>query len=49
MTDPEFLAKAKTLRIEIEPFGGIDLQARAQEVMQQPREIIERIKKIFRL
>lgn len=47
MKDPEFLAEAKKLRFEIEPSRGEELQARALEVMNQPREIIERIKKIF--
>ena len=47
MKDAEFLVEAKKLRIEIEASRGEELQARALEVMSQPREIIERVKKTF--
>lgn len=47
MKDPEFLAEAKKLRVEIESSRGEELQTRAQEVLNQPREIIERVKKTF--
>lgn len=47
MKDAEFLAEAKKLRFEVEPSRGEELQTRALEVMNQPREIIDRIKKIF--
>lgn len=47
MKDPDFLAEAKKLRFEVEPSRGEELQARAQEVMNQPRDIIERVKKVF--
>jgi len=47
MKDAEFLAEAKKLRVEIEASRGEELQARALEVMSQPREIIERVKKTF--
>lgn len=47
MKDPEFLAEAKKLRVEIEPSRGEELQTRAQEVLNQPREIVERVKKVF--
>jgi len=47
MKDPEFLAETKKLRVEIEPSRGEELQTRASTVMNQPHEIIEKVKKIF--
>lgn len=47
MKDPEFLAKSKNLRVEIEPSRGEELQAPALAVMSQPREVIDKVKKIF--
>jgi tripartite-type tricarboxylate transporter receptor subunit TctC len=45
--DPELLAEAKKLRIEVTPRRGEELQAVAKEVMSQPPEVIEQIKKLF--
>lgn len=45
--DPELLAEAKKLRIDVEPGRGEQLQAAAKEVMIQPPEVIEQIKKMF--
>jgi tripartite-type tricarboxylate transporter receptor subunit TctC len=45
--DPEFLAEAKKLRIDVAPARGEELQAKAKEVMSQPPEVIEQIKKLF--
>ncbi|HWO42506.1 MAG TPA: tripartite tricarboxylate transporter substrate binding protein [Candidatus Eisenbacteria bacterium] len=45
--DPELLAEAKKLRIEVRPNRGEDLQKMAKEVMNQPPEVIEQIKKLF--
>ena len=45
--DPEFLAEAKKLRIDVTPARGEELQAKAKEVMSQPPEVIEQIKKLF--
>jgi tripartite-type tricarboxylate transporter receptor subunit TctC len=45
--DPELLAEAKKLRIEVVPMPGEELQKMAKEVMVQPPEVIERIKKLF--
>jgi tripartite-type tricarboxylate transporter receptor subunit TctC len=41
--DPELLAEAKKLRIEVTPRRGEELQAVAKEVMSQPPEVIEQI------
>jgi tripartite-type tricarboxylate transporter receptor subunit TctC len=45
--DTEFLAEAKKLRIEITLMQGEELQNMAKEVMNQPPEVIEQIKKLF--
>src|ERR671910_427368 len=45
--DPELLAEAKKLRIEITHQRGEHLQSVAKEVMTQPPEVVEQIKKLF--
>jgi tripartite-type tricarboxylate transporter receptor subunit TctC len=45
--DPELLAEAKKIRIDVTPARGEQLQATAKEVMTQPPEVIEQIKKLF--
>jgi tripartite-type tricarboxylate transporter receptor subunit TctC len=45
--DAELLAEAKKLRIEVTPIKGEELQNTAKEVMNQPPEVIEQIKKLF--
>ena len=45
--DPELLAEAKKMRIDVTPARGEQLQATAKEVMTQPPEVIEQIKKLF--
>ena len=45
--DAELLAEAKKLRIEITHLRGEHLQSVAKEVMTQPPEVIEQIKKLF--
>ena len=45
--DPELLAEANKLRIEITQVRGEQLQSVAKEVMTQPPEVIEQIKKLF--
>jgi tripartite-type tricarboxylate transporter receptor subunit TctC len=45
--DPELLAEAKKLRIDVTPMSGDKLQAMIKEVMVQPPEVIEQIKKLF--
>ena len=37
--DPELLAEAKKLRIDVAPARGEELQAKAKEVMSQPPEV----------
>ena len=45
--DPELLAEAKKLRIEVTPLNGEKLQGMAKEVMNQPPEVIAQVKKLF--
>ena len=45
--DPELLAEAKKLRIDIEPTPGDKLQDMAKEVTIQPSEAIKQIKSLF--
>ena len=45
--DPDLVAEAKKLRIEVTPVRGEKLQAMAKEVMTQPPEVTAQIKKLF--
>jgi len=47
LKDPDLLAEGKKLRIEITLTPGEELQKMAKEVMTQPTEVIEQIKKLF--
>lgn len=45
--DPELITEAKKMRIEVVPLSGEKLQDTAKEVMNQPPEVVEQIKKLF--
>jgi tripartite-type tricarboxylate transporter receptor subunit TctC len=45
--DQEFITEAKKLRLDLTPSRGEDLQALIKNVMNQPPEVIERIKKLI--
>ena len=47
MTDPGFLADAKTRKLEADPDFGEELETIAKEAVHQPREVVERMKKIL--
>jgi tripartite-type tricarboxylate transporter receptor subunit TctC len=47
LKDPEFLADANKRQWEINPISGEKLEALAKEVINQPPEIIERMKKVM--
>jgi len=47
LKDPEFVAEAKKRQWEIAPVSGERLEALAKEVIHQPPEIVERMKKIM--
>ena len=45
--DPELLAEAKKMRIDVTPQSGEKLQAMAGDVIKQPKEVVEQIKVLF--
>ena len=45
--DPDLLAEAKKMRIDVVPVSGEKLQGMAKEVMNQPPEVTAQIKKLF--
>ena len=45
--DPELIAEAKKSRMDMDPSTGEELQTLLNEIMNQPREVIERVKKIL--
>lgn len=47
MKDPELIAEAKKGRMDMDPSSGEELQALIQEIMDQPPEVIDRMKKIL--
>ena len=47
LTDRELLAHALKINVEVEPTGGEELEALAKEVMTQPPDVIERMKKLL--
>ena len=47
MSDPALLAEANKKKIEITPTSGNELEALAKEVVDQPHDVIERMKKIL--
>lgn len=47
MRDPDLMAEAKKGRMDMDPSTGEELQALINEVMNQPAEVVERVKKIL--
>jgi tripartite-type tricarboxylate transporter receptor subunit TctC len=47
MKDPALVAEAKERGLELNPADGGDLVALAREVVSQPRDVIEQMKKLF--
>jgi tripartite-type tricarboxylate transporter receptor subunit TctC len=47
MADPDFLADIKKRGLEVEPSTGEELEKLANQVMAQPPEVIERMKKLL--
>jgi hypothetical protein len=45
--DPAFAAEAKNKKLDIDPSSGEDVEVLAREVMSQPPEVIERLKKLM--
>ena len=47
MNDPAFLAEAKKRKLEIDPTTSEEMHALIKEVMVQPPDVIERMKKLL--
>ena len=47
MKDPDFIAEAKKKRLDLDPTTGEEVQALANEVLAQPKDVIERLKKLM--
>ena len=47
LKDPELLAEAKKWKMNVDPSSGEELHALVKEVMEQPKEVVERVKKIL--
>jgi tripartite-type tricarboxylate transporter receptor subunit TctC len=47
LKDPDLLAEVKKSRIEIDPSTGEEIEALINEVMNQPPEVVEKLKKMF--
>jgi len=47
MKDPELLAEAKKARMDVDVSTGEDLQVLLNDILNQPPEVIERVKKIL--
>jgi hypothetical protein len=45
--DSAFLAEAKARKLDINPSSGEEVEALAKDVMSQPPEVIERVKKLM--
>jgi tripartite-type tricarboxylate transporter receptor subunit TctC len=47
MSDPELLADAQKRKWDLDPLSGEELEALAKDIMVQPPEVIERVKKFL--
>jgi hypothetical protein len=47
MKDPVFLEDVKKKKLEADPMFGEELEALAKDVVGQPREVVEKIKKVL--
>jgi tripartite-type tricarboxylate transporter receptor subunit TctC len=47
LMDPDFQAQAKERKLDVGPVGGEELEVLAREVMAQPPDVIERMKRLL--
>jgi tripartite-type tricarboxylate transporter receptor subunit TctC len=47
LNDPALIADAQKRRWDLDPTSGAELEAAAKEIMVQPPEVIERMKKLL--
>jgi tripartite-type tricarboxylate transporter receptor subunit TctC len=46
LKDPDLIAEVNKSRLDMEPSSGEEIQALYKELMDQPREVVERVKKL---
>jgi tripartite-type tricarboxylate transporter receptor subunit TctC len=47
LTDPDFQAQAKERKLDIDPVAGDELEALAREVIAQPADVVDRMKRLL--
>ena len=47
LTDPDFQAQAKERKLDIDPVAGEELEKLAREVIAQPADVVERMKRLL--
>ena len=47
LTDPDFQAQAKERKLDIDPVAGEELEVLAREVMAQPADVVDRVKRLL--
>jgi tripartite-type tricarboxylate transporter receptor subunit TctC len=47
LTDPDFQAQAKERKLDVDPVDGEELEALAREVIAQPADVVERMKRLL--
>jgi tripartite-type tricarboxylate transporter receptor subunit TctC len=47
LTDPDFQAQARERKLDIDPVAGEELAALAREVIAQPADVVERMKRLL--
>ena len=47
MKDPDFLAETKRKRLDMDPTTGEEVQALATDVMSQPKDVVDKLKKMM--
>jgi hypothetical protein len=47
LSDPEFLADIEKRKYELQPVKGEELEAMAKDVIAQPPDVVERMRKLL--
>jgi hypothetical protein len=47
LTDPDFQAQARERKLDIDPVAGEELEVLAREVIAQPTDVVERVKRLL--
>ena len=46
LKDPEFLDEAKKQKLDVDPSTGEELEALVKQIMEQPKEVVDRVKEL---